>query len=114
MAETKTPEQKAAEREARKAAKQAAQAARWEQEKKDKAIMLDALRTVIVDDTATPAQRLFAVAVLDYAENYHMIPYSMKYPDSKDDADFTRLRAKFAAELKAAEERAAEKKGTTE
>lgn len=75
MTETKTPEERAAEREARKQAKKAADAARWEQEKKDKAIIADALRAVIVDDTATPAQRLYAVACLNYSMGYHIAPY---------------------------------------
>ena len=94
----------AEEREARKQARRAADAARWEQEKKDKAIIADALRAVIIDDTATPAQRLYAVACLNYSMGYHIAPYDLKYPDSRGDADLTRLRAQFAAELKKVEQ----------
>lgn len=104
MAAEKDPEKRAAEREARKAARKAAEAVRWEQERKDKALMLDALRDVLKDQTATPAQRLYAVACLNYSMGYHIAPYDLKFPDSKDDSDLTRLRAKFAAELKAAED----------
>lgn len=103
MAEKKTLEERAAEREARKQAKKAADAARWEQERNDKALMLDALRDVLRDKTATPAQRLYAVAALDYAGSYHIVPYSMKYPDAQEDERFLHLRAKFAAELAKAE-----------
>ena len=57
-------------RELRKAARQA----EWEMEKTDRAIMLDALRDVIKDKTASPGERLFSVSVLDYAKSYHLIP----------------------------------------
>lgn len=54
--------------------RKAARAAQWEQEKADRVIMLDALRDVIKDKTASPGERLFAVSVLDYAKSYHLIP----------------------------------------
>ena len=57
-------------RELRKAARQA----EWAQEKADRAIMVDALRDVITDKTASPGERLFAISVLDYAKSYHLIP----------------------------------------
>ena len=91
--------QRRARMEARKEARKAADAAHWEQERIDKALMLDALRDVLKDKTASPAQRLYAVACLDHSMGYHVAPCDLKYPDSRDDADLTRLRATFAAEL---------------
>ena len=91
------------ERKARAEARKAADRARWQQEREDRALMLDALRDILKDKTANPGQRLFAVAVLDYAESYHMIPCSMKYPDSKDDTDLIDVRAKLAAAIQSAE-----------
>lgn len=74
------------ERKARAEARKAANRARWEQEKQDRAIVADALRAVIADDAATPAQRLFAVTCLNYSMGYHIVPYDLKYPDSRGDS----------------------------
>ena len=91
------------ERQMRAAARKQAWAEQWEQEQADRAIMLDALRDVLKDKTASPAQRLFAVAALDYVKSYHVIPSKLQYPDGVDDSDVTaRLRERFA-EIKAAE-----------
>ena len=61
-------------------ARKARQAERYAQEKKDRALVLEALRAVLKDPEATTEQRLYAVAVLDSMESYHFIPYSMKNP----------------------------------
>lgn len=89
------------ERKERAEARKAAERVRWQQELADRELMLDSLRDLLKDKTASPAQRIFAVAVLDYAKGYHVVPSSLQYPDSRDDRDLTNL---FAAEL----ERAAE------
>ena len=91
------------ERKERAEARKAAERARWQQELADRELMLDTLRDVLKDKTASPAQRIFAVAVLDYAKGYHVVPSSLQYPDRKGDTDLTNLRARFAAELKKAE-----------
>lgn len=91
------------ERKERAEARKAAERARWQQELADRELMLDTLRDVLKDKTASPAQRLFAVAALDYAKGYHVVPSRLQYPDSRDDTDLTNLRARFAAELKKAE-----------
>ena len=94
-----TPE----ERKKRAEERRAARAEAWAQEQADRALMLDTLRDVLQDKTASPAQRLFAVAALDYAKSYHVIPSKLQYPDSVDDSNVTvRLQERFA-EIKAAE-----------
>ena len=93
----------ATERQERAAARKAARTAQWETERADRAAIADALRDVVRDKAATPAQRLFAIAVLDYMGSYHIVPSRLQYPDSVDDSDVTaRLRERFA-EIKAAE-----------
>ena len=92
------------ERAARAEERRAARAERWEAERADRFAIANALRDVVRDGTATPSQRIFAISVLDYMENYHIIPSRLQYPDTKDDSDMTRLRARFAAELKKAAE----------
>lgn len=93
----------ATERQERAEQRKRARAEAWRQELADRELMLDTLRDVLKDKTASPAQRLFAVAALDYAKSYHVIPSKLQYPDSVDDSDVTvRLRERFA-EIKAAE-----------
>lgn len=105
-----TEEQKARVAETRaknKAARDQRRHEREAQEEKDRALMLTALRGVIVNRNADPLIRMFAVFCLDHACNYHILPRDLKFPgcDSRDDSDgvTARLRAKFAEELKAAE-----------
>ncbi len=43
---------------------------------KDKPMILEALRAVITDTSATVAQRLYAVSILDSMQGYNLIPYS--------------------------------------
>ena len=81
-------------RELRKAARQA----EWEMEKADRAIMLDTLRDVIKDKTASPSERLFAISVLDYAKSYHTIPLHMM-----EKADFSTFKEKVE-EIQASQE----------
>lgn len=88
------------ERAARAEERRAARAEAWRQELKDKELVLDALRDILRDRTCNPAQRLYAVACLNYICGYRFVPCDLKFPDTKDDSDMTRLRARFAAELK--------------
>lgn len=91
------------ERKERAEARKAAERARWQQELADRDLILETLRDILKDKTASPAQRIFAVAALDYAKGYHVVPSRLQYPDSVDDNDVTaRLRERFA-EIKAAE-----------
>lgn len=62
--------------------------------------MLDALRAVLQDQEATTAQRLFAVAVLDNVQHYGLVPYSVKYPGTNDDAVIADFAKRLEAESK--------------
>lgn len=83
-------------------ARRARQEARYAQEKKDRALVLEALRAILRDNLATVEQRIFAVGILDSMENYHFIPCSMNRPGGgKRDDD---LIAEFARELEKRQE----------
>lgn len=63
------------------------------EQKRDKALVLDALRAVLQDPEATTAQRLYAVAVLDNMTYGRFVPYELKRLGSAEAA------AAFAREL---------------
>lgn len=78
-----TPQERArATREANKAARAAARAARDAEQEKDKAATIKAMREIRDSETATPAQRIYAVAVLDNLLYNHFVPYGLKYSES--------------------------------
>lgn len=83
-------------------ARKARQAERYAQEKKDRALVLEALRGVLQDPNATTEQRLYAVAVLDSMESYHFIPCSMKRPGEGKSSE--ELVTEFARELEKRQE----------
>ena len=94
-----TQEERAKRAEARKQAR----AAQWEQERADRALMLDALRDTLRDRTAAPSLRLFALYCLNRACGYSVVPYDLKYPSNEADTDLIDVRAKLAAAIKNAE-----------
>ena len=69
-----------ATRERNKAARKAWREAREAEEQQDKALVVEAMRSVLRDPEATTAQRIYAVAVLEEVQRYHFVPTSMKYP----------------------------------
>lgn len=89
------------EKATRAAARKALQAERLEREQRDKALVLDAMRSILSDPTAKPSQRIYAFAVLNYVQYYQLIPYNLPYPDKMDEIDLSRLKEKFADELEA-------------
>ena len=94
-----TPEERRQRAEQRKQAR----AAQWEQERADRALMLDALRDTLRDRTAAPSLRLFALYCLNRACGYSVVPYDLKYPSSEADTDLIDVRTKLAAAIKNAE-----------
>ena len=81
---------------------------KWEaehqaQEKADRELILGAVRAVLADPAATPSERLYAVAVLDNMQHYHIKPYGIDHParDTHSEADLSRLRETFKKELEA-------------
>ncbi len=84
-------------RQQNKAARDAAAAERAVQQRKDKAIVLDALRGVLQDPEATTEQRIFAVCTLDRMQYYNFVPYGVKPGKMDSDA----LIADFARKLEA-------------
>lgn len=71
----------------------AAREAREAQEKQDKILVLDALRATLKDPEATTAQRLYAVAVLDNMQYYHLVPYGVRYPGQSENVDMEAINA---------------------
>lgn len=97
---TLTPAEKGRITRQRNEAARRSRRAEWlEAEKKDRALVLDALRRVIADPSSTPEQCLFAVRVLDEMGVYHLIPLAVKNPRD----DNKRLFAQFREELKNAQ-----------
>ena len=92
-----------ATRKANAAAKKQRQAEHQAQEKADRELILGALRAVLADPVATPSERLYAVAVLDNMQHYHIKPYGIDHParDTHSEADLSRLREAFKKELEA-------------
>jgi len=88
-------------RQRNKEARAAARAERDAQEKADKALVLEALRGILQDQTATPTERLYAVAVLDNIQHYYIVPYSVKHPGKDSDT----LIADFAKRMEAYQEK---------
>lgn len=86
-------------RQRNKEARKAREAERYAQEKKDRTLVLEALRAVLKEPNATAEQRLYAVGVLDSMESYHFIPCSMKRPGEGKSSE--ELVAEFARELEA-------------
>lgn len=80
-------------------ARQRQKEAREVEEKADKALVLEALRTVLKDPEATTAQRLYAVAVLDNMEYYHFAPYGVRYPGQEAEVDLTRFKEELDKRL---------------
>lgn len=93
----------AEERQARRQAKQEADARRGEIERADKDLILQAMRSILTDTAATAGQKLYAFAVLCHMQYYSFAPYNLPYPDKPKEIDLSRLRGKFAAELAAAQ-----------
>lgn len=84
-------------RQKNKELREARRAEREAQEKEDKSIVLEALRSVLKDPKATTAQRLYAVAVLDNLEHYGFVPYGLKYTSDGKPVDLSA----FAKEVEA-------------
>ena len=61
------------------------------------------MRAVLADPAATPSERLYAVAILDNMQHYHIKPYGIDHParDTHSEADLSRLREAFKKELEA-------------
>lgn len=91
MDEHLTPSQ--IKRRQNKAIRDAARAQREAEEKADKALMLEVVRDALKDKTATTAQRLFALAVLNNLKYYHYVPSDTRHLLQTEDA------AKIDAEI---------------
>lgn len=77
-----------------RAAKRLADAkARAEVRRQDEALILDAMRALLKNDTATPEQTIFAVAVIDSITYLNAIPSGVAYPGGKSAEE---LRQEFA------------------
>lgn len=57
----------------------------WAQEEVDKTAAIEAMRRVRDDESSTPAERLEAVKIIEYAMGYHHIPYEIKCPQKPTD-----------------------------
>lgn len=66
-----------------------------EARQKDSALVLEALRAVLSDPSATSSQRIYAVAVLDCMQNYGFVPYKIRYPDEREPLDLSRFKAEI-------------------
>lgn len=70
-----TSQQKGAEtRKTNAALRKEAEAERAAERRSDRLIVIDALRAVLSDSRATPTERLFALEILDYVQNYYFTP----------------------------------------
>lgn len=78
-------------RERNKAYQEARRAAFKADKEKDRPLVIEALRAVLMDDEATAEQRLFAVSALDEMQGYGFIPYRLK-SSSAGAVDLTALK----------------------
>ena len=76
------------ERRERAAASKAARAEAWQQERTDKKLAADAMRSILQHPDSSPEQLIFAIEVLDSLEHYSLVPYN----------SFTRAQTNEAAE----------------
>lgn len=94
-----TEEQKAARRERAEARRQA-QRERWEQEQQDKERAAQAMREVLDSPDSSPAQKIFALEILDNLKYYRFIPYqgfTKMQTDEAADAKNAAFKKEFAA-----------------
>ncbi len=75
----------------------AARAAREAKAREDTALVLDVIRDALKDKTATTAQRLFAVAVLDRMWYYNFVPNDARH--LLQTADMAKADAEIAERL---------------
>ena len=86
-----TPQEKsAATRKTNAALRKEAEAERAAERRSDRLIVIDALRAVLSDSRATPTERLFALEILDYVQNYYFIPSRIKGTENADLSQFKR------------------------
>lgn len=89
------------EREQAKQVRRERERERDEQERKDKGLILTAMRSILSDTAATAGQKLYAFSVLCHMQYYNFAPYGIPFPDKAEKIDLSRLREKFADELEA-------------
>ena len=86
-----TPQEKsAATRKTNAALRKEAEAERAAERRSDRLIVIDALRAVLSDSRATPTERLFALEILDYVQNYCFVPARIKGTENADLSRFKR------------------------
>lgn len=79
-------------KERNKALRETRRAAFNAEKDRDKPLVIEALRAVLIDDKATTEQRLFAVTALDEIQGYGFIPYRRKHVSAITAAMVPRLR----------------------
>lgn len=67
-----------------------------EAKRRDEPLVIDALRSVLTDDRATPTEKLYAVAILDDMQGYYFIPNRIKYKDTGE-VDLSRFKRELEA-----------------
>lgn len=89
------------ERAARKAVREEARAKQSEQDKRDTELAKDAMRAILADPTATPQQRLDAIAILDHLTYSDIVPHRMKVEqEARAEQDRQKAISEFAAMAK--------------
>ena len=82
---TLTAEQKQARKE-RAEERKARRRAQWEREEHDKQTAAEAMREVLKHPDSTPAQKIFALEILENLNCYHFIPYKSFTKTQMDEA----------------------------
>ena len=84
-----TPEQREA-RKQRAEQRKALEQERWEQERRDKQLAAEAMRSILANPDNAPSEKIFALEVLENLNYYHFIPHE----------SFTKTRIDEAAEAR--------------
>lgn len=90
-------EQQKAQAAQRRAARKEAQAKRWEQEQKDRALIGEAMRAILADDKSTTRERVFAALTLDNVSVGSLVPWKAAKLYDVDLGDFKKEVEAFMA-----------------
>ena len=93
-----TPEQREA-RKQRAEQRKALEQERWEQERRDRVTVAEAMRGLLRNPDSNPDQLIFALEVLENLEHYSFIPYnsfSKMQRDEKAEAQRKAFREEFS------------------
>lgn len=87
------------ERKQRQEARKKRAEERAAEEKRDEALVLETVRSILRDDRATPGEKLLSICILDNMRYYHFCPSDIPILDKPQDDVLARLRERYKAEL---------------